>query len=198
MKEYATSQVASLLPHFGYRFTHALKTIPVHLRQTLQREALQIDLCCLNRLMPQQLTDNLDRYILFLQERGEWMTDRIRGDRKRNACRSRQQLQVTVKAGQGPVIFFVAASPVLLPLKKEINKGIPLPYKRTTHPTAATPRRESPAVWETRSVGDTAISHPGYSPISNALDPQTLSRWTRTSTERSTVHAARTDPPMGR
>ena len=71
MKEYATSQVASLLPHFGYRFTHALKTIPVHCRQTFQREALQIDLCCLNRLMPQQLTDNLDRYILFLQERGE-------------------------------------------------------------------------------------------------------------------------------
>ena len=107
VKEYATSQVASLLPHFGYRFTHALKTIPVHCRQTFQREALQIDLCCLNRLMPQQLTDNLDRYILFLQERGEWMTDRIWGDRKRNACRSRQQLQVTVKAGQGPVIFFV-------------------------------------------------------------------------------------------
>ena len=71
VKEYATSQVASLLPHFGHRFTHALKTIPVHCRQTFQREALQIDLCCLNRLMPQQLTDNLDRYILFLQERGE-------------------------------------------------------------------------------------------------------------------------------
>ena len=35
------------------------------------------------------------------------MTDRVRGDRKRNPCRSRQQLQIMVKAGQGPVIFFV-------------------------------------------------------------------------------------------
>ena len=57
--------------------------------------------------MPQQLTDNLDRYILFLQERGRMNDGSYEGDRKRNACRSRQQLQVTVKAGQGPVIFFV-------------------------------------------------------------------------------------------
>ena len=71
MKEYATSRVANLLPHLGYRFIHALEASPVHRRQTFQGKALQVNLRGLDRRMPQQLTDHLDRYVLFLQGRGE-------------------------------------------------------------------------------------------------------------------------------
>ncbi len=92
---YATSRVANLLPHLGYRFIHALEASPVHRRQTFQGKALQVNLRGLDRRMPQQLADHLDRYVLFLQGRGERVTDRVRGDRLTHTTSLRQRPQVS-------------------------------------------------------------------------------------------------------
>ena len=118
MKEYATSRVANLLPHLGYRFIHALEASPVHRRQTFQGKALQVNLRGLDRRMPQQLTDHLDRYVLFLQGRGERVTDRVRGDRLTHTTSLRQRPQVAVKAQQGAVVFRIGRLTRFLPAQK--------------------------------------------------------------------------------
>ena len=118
MKEYATSRVANLLPHLGYRFIHALEASPVHRRQTFQGKALQVNLRGLDRRMPQQLADHLDRYVLFLQGRGERVTDRVRGDRLTHTTSLRQRPQVAVKAQQGAVVFRIGRLTCFLPAQK--------------------------------------------------------------------------------
>ena len=143
MKEYATSRVANLLPHLGYRFIHALEASPVHRRQTFQGKALQVNLRGLDRRMPQQLADHLDRYVLFLQGRGERVTDRVRGDRLTHTTSLRQRPQVAVKAQQGAVVFRIGRLTRFLPAQKR-EQVRPGPCKPPTHPTRAVHRPGSP------------------------------------------------------
>ena len=68
--------------------------------------------------MPQQLADHLDRYVLFLQGRGERVTDRVRGDRLTHTTNLRQRPQGTVKAQQGAVVFRIGRLTRFLPAQK--------------------------------------------------------------------------------
>ena len=68
--------------------------------------------------MPQQLADHLDRYVLFLQGRGERVTDRVRGDRLTHTTSLRQRPQVAVKAQQGAVVFRIGRLTRFLPAQK--------------------------------------------------------------------------------
>ena len=145
MKEYATSRVANLLPYLGYRFIHALEASPVHRRQTFQGKALQVNLRGLDRRMPQQLADHLDRYVLFLQGRGERVTDRVRGDRLTHTTSLRQRPQVAVKAQQGAVVFRIAPPhPFSSRSETGTGKASPCPCKPPTLPTRAVHRPGSP------------------------------------------------------
>ena len=68
------------------------------------------------------------------------MTDHGRGDRKRNAVDLANNFKSRLKRDRVLNIFFVRPPHRFsFHSKKEINKRIPLPYKRITHPTAATP-----------------------------------------------------------
>ena len=119
MKEYATSRVANLLPHLGYRFIHALEASPVHRRQTFQGKALQVNLRGLDRRMPQQLADHLYRYVLFLQGRGERVTDRVRGDRLTPHHKSPPAtFKSQLKRSQGAVVFRIGRLTRFLPAQK--------------------------------------------------------------------------------
>ena len=105
MEDYATSQVAYRLPHLWYLIIYTLEASLVHRRHPIQREAFQIDLRGLDRLVSQQFADHLDRYTLFLQGRSERVTDRIRGNYFRHTTGICQLLQGPVKISQGRGIF---------------------------------------------------------------------------------------------
>lgn len=89
----------------------------------LEGETFQVDLCGLDRFVPQELADHLDGDILFLEYGGEGMSYRVGGDGGGDAGRPGERLQVPVEAGERGVVFPIGRLSALCPAQEREEVG---------------------------------------------------------------------------